>query len=111
MTKELFLAALLAGASSAVSAAPRLCLNPHFDYEAHAIDAHNLVVKNTIGPNRTPLTVKTSCIDLSVAHYFSLSSIFTCIGPGDNVVATTIDGQREGCRVTGITSYPPPPPK
>ena len=108
MKRELLLATLVAGMNSGLSAAP-LCLNPHFDYEAHALDAHNLVAKNTIGPNQTPLTVKTSCIDLKVARSFSLSSVFLCIGPGDPVVATTTDGQREGCRVTGLAPYAPPP--
>ena len=110
MKKELLWATLITCISAGASAAP-YCLNPHFDYEAHALDAHDLVVKNTIGSNRIPLRLKTSCIDLSTAFRFSLSSTFTCIGLGDAVVATTIDGQREGCRVTGIEPYSVPPPK
>jgi hypothetical protein len=85
------------------------CLDPHFSYEAHALDAHALLAKNTIGSHRTELVLTTSCIDLKVAYHFTLASTFTCIGQGDTVTATTIDGQHEICRVTRVAPYKTPP--
>lgn len=82
-----------------------LCLDPHLSYEAHALDAHTLRAKNTIGSHRTELALTTTCIDLKNAYHFTLASAFACIGQGDMVAATTIDGQREQCRVTHVAPY------
>jgi hypothetical protein len=86
------------------------CVNPKYSYEAHALDSHNVAVKQTIGEHREWLQLSTSCYDLKSAYRIALGSTFTCIGQGDIVVSRTIDGQSQSCRVTGVTplaSYSP----
>lgn len=78
------------------------CLNPHFSYRAQPAGLHDLIAENTIGSHVTKLHVTTSCIDLHDADVISLNTAFGCLGRGDDVVATGIDGRRQHCIVTNI---------
>lgn len=79
------------------------CLNPHFSYRAQPDGLHDVVAENTIGSHRAKVHITTSCIDLHDADVISLGTAFGCLGKGDHVVATSIDGRRQRCIVTNIT--------
>ena len=80
----------------------RACLNPHFSYRAQPTGDHDVVAQNTIGSHTARVRITTSCIDLHNADVISLNTAFGCLGKGDDVVATGIDGRRQRCIVTGI---------
>lgn len=86
---------------------PRACLNPHFSYRAQPAGLHDVVAENTIGSHVTKLHITTSCIDLHDADVISLNTAFGCLGRGDDVVATGIDGRRQRCIVTNIAPVAP----
>jgi len=84
------------------------CLNPHFSYRAQPAGLHDLVAENTIGTHLAKVHITTSCIDLHDADVISLNTTFGCLGRGDDVVATGIDGRRQRCIVTNIAPVAPP---
>ncbi len=84
------------------------CLNPHFSYRAQPAGLHDVVAENTIGSHRAKVHITTSCIDLHDADVISLNTAFGCLGRGDDVVATGIDGRRQRCIVTNIAPVAPP---
>lgn len=102
----------LAPATMAADQAPqadggKACINPHFGYNARSLNQHEIYVRNAIGKPRPALRLTTSCLNLDPAIGIGLSSSFTCIGLGDPVVATTVDGHVESCVVTHIAPYAP----
>jgi hypothetical protein len=102
------LSALLAGAPLAAQAADgKVCLDPHYSYQARAIGGHDIVAKPTLGHDHRELRLTTTCIDLSSAFNISLSSEFQCLGRGDSVFTSTIDGERQTCRITNVQPYVP----
>jgi len=80
----------------------KACLNPHFSYRAQPVGYHDLVAENTIGTHVARVRITTSCIDLHDADTISLSTQFGCLGKGDSVIATGIDGRRQRCIVTRV---------
>lgn len=99
---------LLAGAAWAEPPkAPVACINPHKSYIAHPLNEHDLYVIQSIGRAKPPVRLKTSCHNLGPAIAFGLSSPFNCLGLGDTVVATIVDGHRESCVVTRVLTYTP----
>jgi hypothetical protein len=104
----LLLAALLAAAPIAASAVPtgKICLDPKYSYQAHALGPRGEVVaKSTFGSDHRELRLSTTCINLSSAFRISLSTEFNCIDKGDSVFTTTIDGERQSCRITNVQPY------
>jgi len=79
------------------------CFDPHFSYRARPAGVHDLVAENTIGTHLAKVHITTSCTDLHDADAISLNTAFGCLGKGDSVVATSIDGRRQHCIVTSIT--------
>jgi hypothetical protein len=107
--KRVLVAGLLAVAStSALADAPKTsCIDPHRPYVSRSLNHHDIFVQTSLGKPKPAVRLKTSCIDLDPAIGFGLSSQFNCIGLGDSVVATTIDGKREACVVTRVLPYAP----
>jgi len=106
--KLVLLAALLALSPAALAASPRAsCIDPHRSYVARPLNRHDVYVEASIGKPKPPVRLKTSCAFLEPAIAVSFSSSFTCVGQGDTVVATTTDGRRETCIVTGVLPYAP----
>ncbi len=88
-------------------AAKNVCIDAHRSYEAHAQGLHDVVIRSTFGKPRPALLLSTSCVGLDKADRISVSPEFNCIGLGDTVVATKIDGDRQTCRVTRVAPHVP----
>ena len=84
------------------------CIDPHSSYEAHAVGGHDVIIHSTIGKRRAPLQLTTTCINLEKSDVVSVGSSFGCVGVGDTVVATKIDGHREVCNISRVAPYSPP---
>lgn len=106
--RTLLLAALLAATPALAAQTPHsICINPHYSYQAHYLSGHDIVAKATLGHDHRELKLTTTCIFLRDADHISLSSEFNCVGMGDTVVTSTIDGHRQVCRITRVAPYMP----
>jgi len=107
----LLIATGLLTASPAISAPtappPSTCIDPHFSYQARYLSGQDIVAKSTLGHGNRELKISTTCIFLRDANQITLSSEFSCVGRGDTVVTSTIDGRRQSCRVTHVEPYVP----
>jgi hypothetical protein len=85
-----------------------LCVDASRDgqYNARPLSLHEVLARNAFGNDRRAARLSTTCIHVDRGAIISLHSLTTCIGKGDDVTTTTIDGQREVCRVTGVTLAP-----
>ena len=101
-------ALLLFALGTNAQAATSVCIDTNHSYEAHALGLHDVVIRSTIGKPRPALLLSTSCFGLDKADRISVSTEFNCVGLGDTVVATKIDGHRQFCRVTRVAPYVPP---
>ncbi|MEI9994431.1 MAG: hypothetical protein WDM91_07540 [Rhizomicrobium sp.] len=103
------LAALLA-APAALAAPPpgKICIDPRRSYQALYLEGHDIVARQTIGRDHRQLRLSTTCIGLRSADMIRLSSDFNCVGMGDDVIAGTIDGHRQTCRISHAEPYTPP---
>jgi hypothetical protein len=88
-------------------AAKSVCIDTHRSYEAHTLGLHDVIIRSSIGKPRPALQLSTSCFGFDKADIVSVSSQFGCIGLGDAVVATKIDGHRQACLVTRVAPYVP----
>jgi hypothetical protein len=89
-------------AAPAMGAGSGTCLNPNFSYEAKPADNHDVIAQSTLGANHARMRLSTTCIDLHDADVITLNTSFLCVGKGDSVIATGIDGRRQHCIVTSI---------
>lgn len=94
-------------AATPVLAAPPICIDPHYSYQARYLSGHDIVAKATLGHDHRELKLSTTCINLSSALQISLSTSFTCLDKGDEVGTSTIDGERQRCRITHVEPYVP----
>jgi hypothetical protein len=110
-------AAILAGLLVAVPAAawaedapaipPKsVCVDANLGYHARSLNQHDVYIENAVGKRRSA-RLKTSCINLEPSVAIAVHSSFICIGMGDDVSASTIDGHREQCVVTRVLPYVP----
>ena len=85
-----------------------LCVDASRDtsYNARPISLHEVLARNAFGNDRRAARLSTTCIHVDRGAFISLHSLTTCIGKGDDVTTTTIDGRREVCRVTGVAPAP-----
>jgi hypothetical protein len=97
-------------AAPAMGAGTGVCLNPNYSYEAKPEGNHDVIARSTFGANHMRLRLSTTCIDLHDADVITLSTSFLCVGQGDSVVATGIDGRRQHCIVTKIAPETAPNP-
>lgn len=98
----------------ALSSAPALaagsnpvCIDPRYAYQAQFLSGHDIVATAQLGSDHRALKLTTTCIFLRSADFISLSADFRCIGRGDTVVTSTIDGHRQSCRITHVEPYSP----
>ena len=84
-----------------------ICIDPHYGYQARYLAGQDIVAKATFGRDHRELKLSTTCIALHTAIHISLSSEFACVGKGDTVVTSTIDGERQSCRITHVEPYVP----
>jgi hypothetical protein len=103
------IAGLLAVAPVAAAAPPRdtVCVNPHYDYQARWLSGHDIVIKQTFGHDQRELKLSTTCIDLDKPDLIRVSSSFNCVGMGDDVFISKIDGHRQACRISHVEPYVP----
>ncbi len=98
--------------ASLVAIAPAqagICLDPHWDYQAHWLAGHDIVAKQTLGHGNKAIKISTTCINLEAADIIRLSTSFGCVGMGDDVFASKIDGHRQHCRISHVEPYVPGP--
>jgi hypothetical protein len=100
----------LAAATPALAQSPDkpLCVDASRDgrYNARPISLHEVLARNAFGSDRRAARLSTTCIHVDRSAIISLHSFTQCIAIGDDVSASTIDGHREMCRVTGVASAP-----
>lgn len=98
--------ATLVACSGATSAGAdgAICLNPKKTYEARVLGSNAVFARNTLGGPGPGARIETSCVALEGDDRITLSTSFACVGRGDPVVATTIDGRQRACVVTSVTA-------
>lgn len=84
------------------------CLNPSSSYAARWLEGHDIWAQNHMGKNRSPVRVSTTCIALRNTDFIRFEAVSRCLGKGDSVIATNIDGRRQICRVTNVEPYVEP---
>src|SRR5262249_53091167 len=108
------LLAALPIAAQAVTTPPverKICINPRYSYQAWYVGGHDIVARSTLGSDRRQLRLSTTCLFLSSVYHISLQTDFACIDRGDDVFTSTIDGQRQQCRITHVEPYVPAQPE
>lgn len=83
------------------------CIDTHLSYRVHVLNRHDALVRTTLGTPKPPVRIKTTCINLLRADHVALSAQFNCLDQGDGVVAVTIDGRGESCRVVAVVPFAP----
>ncbi|HEY4941713.1 MAG TPA: hypothetical protein VII56_09795 [Rhizomicrobium sp.] len=106
-TAYIVIAGLLATAPAAAATQGKICIDPHYSYQAHYLSGHDIVAKATLGNDHRELRLTTTCFNLSSAFQISLSTEFSCIDKGDQVATNTIDGEHQSCRITHVEPYVP----
>lgn len=100
---------LLAGGAHAEpppGAARTVCVDPKFGHQVRVLNAREVVAMMTVGRDRREVKLTTTCVGLQREDHLTLSTDFACIGKGDTLVATKIDGHRQSCSVTDVAPFP-----
>ena len=71
-------------------------------YNARPLSLHDVLARNAFGREKRAARLSTTCIHIYRDSLVALHSLTRCIGKGDEVAVSTIDGRREQCRVTGV---------
>jgi hypothetical protein len=99
-----------AGANAAdvsASAPHAACVRADFAYNARPIGRHLVKVWNSVGADRSPLTLTTDCINLDPVSAVGIQMTGPCVAQGDTVSAVAVDGHHENCRVHSIAPFMP----
>lgn len=72
-------------------------------YNARPLAQHDVLARNALGSDRRAARISTTCIHIYRDSFVALQSLTRCIGKGDEVAVSTIDGRSERCKVTGVT--------
>jgi hypothetical protein len=99
--------------TAAVTTAPpkKICIDPHYSYQAHYLSGHDIIAKATLGSDHRELKLSTTCLFLTSVYMISLHTDFNCIDKGDDVFTSTIDGEHQHCRITHVEPYIPAHPE
>ena len=89
----------------------KICIDTHYDYQALYLkgSSNEILAHQTLGHDHRVLKVSTTCHNLRDALTIRLQSQFNCLAMGDGVFSSTIDGERQSCRVTRVAPYVPAP--
>jgi hypothetical protein len=98
-----FAVVFLIVATPAFAQEKSLCVDASRDtnYNARPISLHEVLARNALGDKHS-VRLGTTCIHVDRTARVALRSVTQCIAKGDEVATSTIDGQREVCRVTSI---------
>jgi hypothetical protein len=72
-------------------------------YNARPLALHDVLARNALGKDQCAARISTTCIHIYRDSFVALRSLTRCIGKGDEVAVSTIDGRGERCKVTGVT--------
>jgi len=72
-------------------------------YNARPLSVHEVLARNAIGKDRRAARISTTCIHIYRDSFVALQSLTRCVGKGDDVAVSTIDGHGERCKVTSVT--------
>ena len=102
--KYVFLAALLAVSAPALADTNTICVDAsgHDQYNARPLSLHDVLARNALGHEKRAARITTTCIHIYSDSIVALRSLTHCVGKGDEVAVSTIDGRRERCKVTGV---------
>jgi hypothetical protein len=103
--KHVVLLSLLAAATPALADTGSICVDASSrnQYNARPLAQHDVLARNALGKDQRAARITTTCIHIYRDSFVALRSLTSCIGKGDEVAVSTIDGRGERCRVTGVT--------
>jgi hypothetical protein len=108
-------AALLSLTTAAVAEAPpaqkKICIDPHYSYQARYLSGQDIIAKATLGSDHRELKLATTCLFLTSVYTISLHANFNCLDKGDDVFTSTIDGHHQRCIITHVEPYVPAHPE
>ena len=106
--KHAVLSVLLFAATPALADTSSICVDASSrnQYNARPLAQHDVLARNALGSDHRAARITTTCIHIYRDSFVALQSLTRCIGKGDEVAVSTIDGRSERCRVTGITPVP-----
>jgi hypothetical protein len=89
----------------------KICIDPHYSYQARYLSGHDIIAKATLGSDHRELKLATTCLFLTSVYDIALHSDFKCIDKGDDVFTSTIDGHHQHCIITHVEPYVPAHPE
>ena len=103
--KHVVLFIMLAAATPAFADSNSICVDASSrnQYNARPLSLHDVLARNALGGDRRAARITTTCIHIYRDSFVALWSLTRCIGKGDEVSISTIDGRGERCRITGVT--------
>jgi len=98
------LSALLVLSTPVLADTNSICIDASSNnqYNARPLSLHDVLARNALGVEKRAARITTTCIHVYRDSFVALHSLTRCIGKGDEVAVSTIDGRREQCKVTGV---------
>ena len=103
--KHAVLLIVLAAATPAFAEPASICVDASSrnQYNARPLALHDVLARNAFGSDHRAARITTTCIHIYRDSFVALRSLTRCIGKGDEVAVSTIDGRGERCKITGVT--------
>ena len=103
--KYVVFSVLLFAATQALAEPNGICVDASSQnqYNARPLSQHEVLAKNAFGQEKRAAKLMTTCIHIDRASSVALHSFGRCIDKGDDVGISTMGGQAERCKVTGVT--------